>query len=95
MFDSMVNEFAHNAYVNKSEGLDMNLQVSFRQLYVTTLYRTTLTAIMARKVEALVSKAVARKRNRFHRSATRSTETTLKWVTSFKKMKTKWISSTT
>lgn len=24
----MVNEFAHNAYVNKNEGLEMNLQVS-------------------------------------------------------------------
>lgn len=28
VFDSMVNEFAHNAYVNKNENLEINLPVS-------------------------------------------------------------------
>ena len=28
VFDSMINEFAHNAYVNKNENLEINLPVS-------------------------------------------------------------------
>jgi len=32
----MVNEFAHNAYVNKSDGLEMNLPVSTHYI-ITTL----------------------------------------------------------
>ena len=80
MFDSMVNEFAHNYFVNKSESLDMNLQVSF------LLQRYNF----IRKTQTATERRHARKRRRFSRNATRSTETTLRWVTFFKKTKTKW-----
>ena len=84
----MVNEFAHNAYVNKSDGLEMNLRVSKGYLFYC-LFRTTLAATVKKKKVTIIGTRVrVEKRKKFSRRNILLIGTISRWVTSFKKMKT-------
>ena len=90
VFDSMVNEFAHNAYVNKNDGLDIDLLVS--SVNVTSFFfRVIQTATTTERMASATRLRVARKRRKLSSRAKLSTETTLRWATSSRRTKTRWI----
>ena len=92
----MVNEFAHNAYINKNDSLDLELHV--RIIVTSNIFNRAILKV-AMLIKMMVSgmnrkPEIGKRKRKSSRSDLKLTGTIWRWGTYSKKMKTKWTSLT-